>query len=533
MTAPDAQIATWRRMARASGTLSAGILGSRILGLVRDMARAYLLGTGLAADAWVTAYRIPNLLRAFFAEGSLSAAFVPVISKAVHTEDRRAVWSLVNAVLSLLGVVLVLVAGGLILAAPVFVPRFVPGFADEPGKLELTIWLTRATFPYLVLIGLATVCMGTLNAFQHFRAPAMAPGVMNLFMIGALVGLCPRLGDAPEVQVKGLAAGVLVGGLAQLAVQVPPLWRRGFRPRFLPAWRDPRVRRIGTLMAPGLVGIGVSEINAVVDTILASLLETGSVASLEYGMRLMHLPLGVIGVALGTATLPTLSRQAHAGDLNAVRDTFGFGLRMVFFLMAPALAVLVVMPEPIVRLIFQRGAFDAATSTTMTTQAITFYGAGLLFYGSVKVIAPVFFAFQDTRTPVWCAAAALVSNIVLNLVLMGPMRLGGLALATALSAGLNVSLLTLALRRRLGHVGGGMLVRRLARIGVATAIAALAMGGASWGIGTRMPDPTWVARLAHVFVPLGAGAVSYLAAARVIGCEELSFLWSLRRRVGS
>ena len=528
---PNAQTAAWRRMAWATGTLSAGILGSRVLGLVRDMARAYLLGTGLAADAWVTAYRIPNLLRAFFAEGSLSAAFVPVISKAVHTEDRHSVWGLVNAVLSVLGVVLVIVSALLILAAPIFVPRFVPGFADVPGKLDLTIWLTRATFPYLVLIGLATVCMGTLNAFQHFRAPALAPGVMNLFMIGALVGLCPRLGDAPEEQVKGLAAGVLLGGLAQLAVQLPPLWRRGFRPRFRFDWRDPRVRLIGTLMAPGLVGIGVAEINAVVDTVLASLLETGSVASLEYGMRLMHLPLGVIGVALGTATLPTLSRHAHAGDIDAVRDTFGFGLRMVFFLMAPALAVLVVMPDPIVRLIFQRGQFDAVTSSAMTTQAVTFYGAGLLFYGSIKVTAPVFFAFHDTRTPVWCAAAALVSNIVLNLLLMGPMRLGGLALATALSAGLNVSLLTVALRRRLGHLGGRRLAVNVSRIGIATAIAALAMAGALAAVRDLIAADSVLARLAHVLVPLGAGAVSYLVAARALRCDELSFLWSLRGRV--
>jgi putative peptidoglycan lipid II flippase len=520
------------RVARAGGTLSLGILGSRVLGLVRDMARAYLLGTGMAADAWVIAYRLPNLLRAFFAEGSLSAAFVPVLSRAIETRSRDEVWRLVNAVLSILLVVLSGVTLMFVLGASLYVPLLAPGFDDVAGKLGLTVWLTRATFPYLILIGVATLFMGTLNAFHHFRAPALAPGVMNLFMIGALLGVCPFLGEDPAVQVKGLALGVVAGGIAQLAIQLPPLWRRGFRPRFDPDWRHPDVRRIATLMLPGLVGIGVTEINAVVDTILGSLLEPGSVASLEYGMRLMHLPLGVIGVALGTAILPTLSRLASRAEWTELRETYALALRLVLFLMAPAALVLVLLPREIVALLFQRGAFTGGSSTDMTTMAVAFYGSGLLFYGAVKVTVPVFFSLQDTRTPVWCSAAALVANVILNLLLMGPLRLGGLALATALSAGLNLALLLIALRRRVGIGHRRAILHAGGRVAVGIVAAALAMLGlrAAAGLGVDaagLDAGGLLARALAVFVPLTGGAAAYLGVAMVLRSEEWHFLRSV------
>ncbi len=519
----------FRRLARSSGTLSAGILASRVLGLIRDMARAYLLGTGVAADAWVVAYRLPNLLRAFFAEGSLSAAFVPVLSETIQKETRDAVWDLLNAVLSTLFLVLLVVTGFCILLAPVLVPLLAPGFASEPGKVDLTVWLTRATFPYLVLIGLATLCMGSLNAFQHFRAPAMAPGVMNLFMIGALVGLCPLLGQDPTVQVKGLAAGVLAGGLAQIAIQLPPLYRLGYRVRFRPSLTDPGVRKIAALMLPGLVGIGISEINALVDGILGSLLEPGSVASLEYGMRLMHFPLGVIGVALGTALLPTLSRQAVAGEIEGLRETFAFALRMIIFLMAPLALLLVLLAGPIVTLLFQRGAFVAATSTAMTSKAVAFYALGLLFYGSVKVTVPVFFSFQDTRTPVKCAAAALVSNIFLNLILMGPLRVAGLALATAISAGLNITLLMIALRKRLGSFRGREIATSVLRVlaGGLTLATGVWLGGRLLDVAT-LAD-TLVGRVLRVLGPLSLGIAAYLAFAELVRSPEWLFLRGLAR----
>lgn len=528
-TTGDSATNPLRGVARAGGTLSLGILGSRVLGLVRDMARAYLLGTGLAADAWVIAYRLPNLLRAFFAEGSLSAAFVPVLSRALDTRSRAEVWGLVNAVLSVLLVVLSAVTLLFVLGASLYVPFLAPGFDEVPEKLGLTIWLTRATFPYLLLIGVATLFMGTLNAFHHFRAPALAPGVMNLFMIGALLGVCPFLGDTPEVQVKGLALGVVLGGMAQLAVQLPPLWRRGFRPRFTPDWRHPDVRRIATLMLPGLVGIGISEINAVVDTILGSLLEPGSVASLEYGMRLMHLPLGVIGVALGTAILPTLSRLAGREAWTELRETYAFALRLILFLMAPALLVLVLLPREIVALLFQRGAFDAGDSTSMTAMAVAFYGSGLLFYGAVKVTVPVFFSMHDTRTPVWCAGAALLSNVALNLILMGPLRLGGLALATALSAGLNLALLLFALRRKVGIGHRTAILRSAGRVGLGLGAAALGMIGARAGVlalaaSGGLDVGSLLVRAPVVFIPLGVGAGAYLGVAVALRSEEWHFL---------
>jgi len=517
---------------RASGTLAAGIFGSRILGLVRDMLRAYLLGTGAAADAWVIAYRLPNLLRAFFAEGTLSAAFVPVLSRAVETRPREAVWRLVNAVLSTLLVVLAAVTFVAVLAAPLYMPLLAPGFRDLPGKLELTTWLTRATFPYLILIGLATVCMGTLNAFQHFKAPALAPGVMNLFLIGALAGLCPLLGEAPEVQVKGLAAGVIAGGIAQLLVQLPPLYRMGYRPRFLLDWKDPDVKTIRRLMLPGLVGIGVTEINALVDTLIGSLLEEGSVASLEYGLRLVQLPLGVIGVALGTAALPTLSRQAAREDWAGLRETYSFVLRMILFLMAPAMVILITLARPIVQLLFERGNFVGATSTAMTAHAIAFFAVGLLFYGAAKVTAPVFFSLHDTKTPVRCAIVALVSNIVLNLALMGPMRLGGLALATSLSAGLNLALLMRALRARLGTLRGREILSSALRIAAASAIMAFVVLATSRLLPGAAHDT--FARSIAVAVPIACGVLAFGVTAFWLGSPEIRFVGTtLRSRASS
>jgi putative peptidoglycan lipid II flippase len=364
--------------------------------------------------------------------------------------------------------------------------------------------------------------MGTLNAFHEFKAPALAPGAMNLFMILALAGLCPFLGESPEVQVKGLAAGVIAGGIAQLAIQLPPLFRLGYRPRFILDWKDPEVRKIGGLMLPGLVGIGVTEINALVDTVIGSLLEEGSVAALEYGLRLIQLPLGVIGVALGTASLPTLSRQAARGDFEGLRETYSFVLRMILFLMAPAMVVLLCLATPIVQLLFQRGNFHAGSSTSMTAQAIVFFALGLLFYGAAKVTAPVFFSLHDTKTPVRCAVAALLSNIVLNLLLMGPMRLGGLALATSLSAGLNVFLLIRALRRRLRFLRGKEIAASFVRIASSSLIMAVVILLTSLFLNDLTDSMT--TRFLRVGLPIATGTLAFGLATFFLRSPELRFV---------
>ena len=322
-----------RHWVLSAGKLSLGTMASRVLGIVRDMMRAYLFGTGIAADAFTVAFRLPNMLRALFAEGALSAAFVPVLTEAMEKGDPEEWKRFVLNCASVLALTLILVSLLGILIAPGLIPLIVPGYAKVAGKIDLTVGLTRWLFPYIFFIGLATLAMATLNALRHFTAPAMSAAVLNLSMIASMVFLCPALGQAPDRQITGLAWGVLAGGALQLLIQIPPLWRHRLGVAFRMSLRDPRLRRVGALMLPGVVGMGVAEINAFVDTFLGSLLPAGSVAALEYGHRVMQLPLGVFAVALGTAVLPTLSRFAARGEEESLEGAFNLVLRLTLFIL--------------------------------------------------------------------------------------------------------------------------------------------------------------------------------------------------------
>ncbi len=513
----------------SAGKLSLGTMLSRVLGVVRDMLRAYLFGTGIAADAFTVAFRLPNMLRALFAEGALSAAFVPVLTEVMEKgepgEWRRfalncaCLLALLLMVVSLLGV----------LIAPVLIPLIVPGYAEVPGKIELTVRLTQWLFPYIFFIGLATMAMGTLNALRHFTAPALSASVLNVAMIAAMIWVCPRLGELPEQQIRGLAWGVLVGGALQLAIQIPPLLRHRIAVAFRVTLRDPRLRRIGALMLPGVIGMGVAEINAFVDTFLASLLPPGSVASLEYGHRVMQLPLGVFAVALGTAVLPTLARHAARREGRELEEAFGLALRLTLFILVPVTGFFLVAHRPILQLLFERGAFAGGQSLAMTSMAFVFYTLGLCAYGSVKVIVPVFYARQNTRTPVRMAATAMVANIVLNIVLMQFLELGGLALATALSSTLNVTLLLRALRAQYG-LKPGRDVGTAAWKALAGAILAAAIAAAVYALVGRVGIwSTTLGRIGGLLAMAISAVGAYIGAARLMGSGELGFLFELVR----
>ena len=448
--APEAPSPGRRHLVSGASRLGLGTFISRLLGLGRDMARAWLFGTGMAADAFTVAFRVPNLLRALFAEGALSASLVPVLADYVERDDREATVRFLRALSTVLCAALGITVLLGVLLAPTIVPWLVHGFRAVPGKVELTVRLTQVLFPYLLLIGLATLAMAVLNTHRHFTTPALSPSVLNVFMIVGALLVAPQLGDDPSVQVYGLAAAVLLGGVFQAAIQWPPLRARRLTLAPSRAWRDPGVGRVLWLMLPGVLGIAVQEINAFVDTFLASLLVQGSVSALEYGQRVMQLPLGVIGVALGTASLPTLSRLVSRGERAQAEDTAAFSIRLVLLVMLPASIWLVILARPILALLFQRGAFSGGDSLAMTTMALRFYALGLVAYGTAKSLVPLFYAHKDTRTPVRAAVIALVANVVLNLILMRYLALGGLALATALSSFLNVALLAHWSRRRLG-----------------------------------------------------------------------------------
>jgi len=514
--APGARGET-ERVARAAGTIGLFTLLSRVLGFVRDMVLARLFGASLAADAFFVAFRIPNLFRELLAEGTMSAAFVPVFTEKLATGDREAAWALASKVFTLLLMVLVAVVALGVAAAPLIVRVMAPGFAGDPGQEALTVLLTRVMFPYLLFIGLSALAMGILNAHRAFALPALAPFCFNLALISAALWLAPVFSE-PTV---GLALGVVAGGAAQLVLQVPGLARRRMLPRPSFAPRDPDVRRIGRLMVPVVFGLSVTQVNLLVNTLLASLLATGSVSYLYYGMRLIHFPLGVFGIALATAILPTLSTQAAKGDLAGLQAGVTDALKLIAFITVPAMAGLIALRLPIISILFERGAFDAA-ATRGVAIAVVAYAVGLWAFAAVRIVAATFYALQDTRTPVRAAAIAMGANVVLNLVLMGPLGHGGLALATSLSAMLNLTLLLIALRRRLAGLAlsaiGPSLLRTCAAAGVLGLGCAWVADLPIWEGGTLASRASWLA------VTVAGFGMLYLTAHRALGGEEVALL---------
>jgi putative peptidoglycan lipid II flippase len=332
--------------------------------------------------------------------------------------------------------------------SPVIIHVIAPGFSASPEKYALTVSLTRWMFPYIFFIGLVALCMGILNVLGHFAAPALAPVFLNLAMIVAVLFLSPSL-DRP---VYALALGVLAGGVLQLLLQLPFLVRKGVRFWQKARLFHPGLKRIGKLMLPAVFGAAVYQINILINTLLASLLSEGSVSYLYYADRLVQFPLGIFAIAMATAVLPSLSRQAARQDFDTLRETFGHALRLVFFITVPAMVGLILLREPIVALLFKRGAFDMKT-TELTAVALLYYGIGLWAFAAVRIVVSLFYALQDTLTPVKTAVISIVVNIGLGLILMGPLQHGGLALATSLASMVNLLLLTMALKQKIGLLG--------------------------------------------------------------------------------
>lgn len=433
------------RMTKAAGVVGAATLLSRIFGLVRDVVLAWLFGAGMAADAFFVAFRIPNLLRRLFAEGSLTISFIPVFTEYLYKHGREEAFKLARSSWWLLAIILAAVSVVGVLLAPLIVKVIGYGFSTFPEKYNLTVILTRIMFPYIFFIGLVALCMGILNALGHFAAPALAPVLLNLAIISAAILLSPRM-EKPAV---GLAIGVMIGGGLQLALQIPFMVRNGFHLLVRSPLYHTAIRRIAALMAPAVPGAAVYQVNILVGTVLATLLPEGSVSFLYYADRLVQFPLGVFAISLATAVLPSLSKQAAIDDMEGLRSSFSYALKLVFFITIPAMTGLIVLREPIVRLLFQRGAFDPIT-TRLTAEALLYYALGLWAFSGVRIVVTAFYALQDTRTPLKIAIISILVNILLSILLMGPMRHGGLALATSIASGVNLVLLLWVVRKRLG-----------------------------------------------------------------------------------
>ena len=469
------------KLARSAGLIGAATMTSRILGLVREQVMAYLFGAGNAVDAFNVAFRIPNLVRDLFAEGAMSAAFVPTFTRYLSRDGKPAAWRLGSNVINALFVVtLLLVVLGIVFAEPL-VGVLAGDYAKVPGKFELTVVLTRVMLPFLTLVALAAACMGMLNSLDRYFLPALAPALFNVASITTTVIAVPMLMWMGLPTIYAMALGVLTGGLAQLLVQWPALRREGFRHEAVLDTSEPGLRQVLLLMGPGTLGLAATQVNVFVNTWLATGEGTGAVSWLGYAFRLMYLPLGIFGVSIATASLPAISRRAAAGDITGMRDTVSSSLAMMLTLNVPATIGLVVLAHPIVALLFERGQFTAA-DTAATAGALVAYAVGLTGYSVVKIASPTFYALGESRTPVLVSVLSVLTNAALNVLFVRQFGYRGLALGTSLTALLNAGLLILLLRRRLD----GLHVRHLASVLVRVAIAGAVMGVAAWGLDRQL-----------------------------------------------
>ncbi len=505
-----------RRITRAAGVVGFFTLLSRILGLVRDQVIAYIFGAGPAADAFFVAFRIPNLLRRLSAEGAMASAFVPVYTQVLVSEGPPAARSVAGAAFSLLGLILAVISALGVFLAPILVKIIAPGFLDDPAKFELTVLLTRIVFPYVLFISLATLLMSQLNAWGHFAAPAAAPMALNISLIAFAFGLGPHL-DRPAV---ALAWGALVGGAAQLAMQAPPLLKRGAWPPLM--WRPKlaAVRRMARRMVPVIFGAAVYQVNLLIGTLLASLLPTGAVSFLYYADRLVQFPLGVFGLALGQAVLPTLSRQAAENDFEGLSQSTAHAFGLSLFIILPSAVGLALLAEPIVGLIYQHGRFDAAAAR-MSALALWAFTPGLPLAALVFVAVRVFNALGDTRTPALLGAVSVAANIALSLILMGPLAHAGLALASSLAAGVNLWLLYWSLMKKAPDLKKAGLFKGAGRIFLAAGGLALVVGFINLCPASPLHE---AARWLRVVSGILVGAGVYFILTWLLKCPELRAL---------
>jgi putative peptidoglycan lipid II flippase len=502
---------------RALATVSGMTLISRILGFVRDAIIARMFGAGLATDAFFVAFRIPNLLRRLFAEGAFAQAFVPILAEYKSRNGDAETKQLVDRTATTLALVLVAVSAFGIAIAPIIIYVSAPGFAAVPEKFDLTVAMLRVTFPYILFISLVSLAGGVLNTWSRFAIPAFTPTLLNVaFIVGALF-FAPYF--HPPVMV--LAWAVFAGGILQLALQLPALAKIGMLPRPSLALRDPGVRRILTLMGPAVIGVSVSQVSLLLNTIFASFLETGSVSWLYYADRLMEFPTGLLGVALGTILLPSLARHYSTDRRDEYSALLDWGLRLTLMLALPAAVALALLAVPLIATLFMHGAFDA-NDLFQTRRALVAYSVGLLGLILVKVLAPGFYARQNIRTPVKIALVTLVATQLLNLVFVFPLRHAGLALAIGLGACLNAGLLYRKLREQDIYRPQPGWLAFAAKVAGAIAMMALALvltiGAEGWWVGA-----SWQARTLRLSGLVLLGAAVYFAALWLLGFRPRDF----------
>ena len=511
-------------MGRWIVTVGGYTLGSRVVGFVRDILIAWTIGTGPVADAFFVALRIPNFMRALFAEGAFNAAFVPHFAGALERDGMAAARDVAEEALALLLTALLFVVVAAQIAMPWLMYVLAPGFADDPVKFDLTVTLTRITFPYLLFISLAALLGGVLNSLYRFAAAAAAPILLNLCLIVALL----TIGKITETPGHALAIGVAVAGVVQFVWLIVACSRVGMGLRLRRPRLTPSVRKLLKVIGPAALGAGVAQVNLFVSVIIASLLPDGAVSYLYYADRLNQVPIGVVGVAVGTALLPLLSRQIRSNEAAAASHSQNRAIEIAFFLALPAAVALIVSAEPIMRVLFERGAFDAG-ATSAAAGALMAYAAGLPAFVLIKVLAPGFFARGDTRTPVIIAIICVALNVGLNLALMHVLGHIGLALSLSIAGWLNVILLGRGLHRR-GHFRvDARLKKRLIAITGASALMAVVLFVLGMALDSALSGSQSMRVVGLAALVLG-GLVAYVGTARLFGAFKARELISALRR---
>jgi putative peptidoglycan lipid II flippase len=512
--------ATGGRLARAAGLAGIATLASRVLGLARETVLAAVFGAGNEMDAFMVAFRLPNLVRDLFAEGAMSAALVPTFTRRLERSGKADAWRLGNRVIT----ALVLVTAALVAMGMLFVRPMVHAYAGDyssvPGKIELTVQLTLLMLPFLTLAAVAAAAMGMLNSLQHYFVPALAPATFNVAAIACALLLVPLMPAFGWPAITAMAISVILGGFCQIAVQWPALRREGFRYRPSLGLRDPALGEILVLMGPGAVGLAATQVNIFVNTQLATGLGTGAVSWLNYAFRLMYLPIGLFGVSIATAVLPAAARHAAADDLRSIRDTVSRGLGLMMALNIPAALGLAVLATPIVRLLFERGQFLPG-DTAATAAALQFYAVGLVGYSTARIASPVFYAIGRTRVPMFASVVSMTCNVAASVALVRPLGFRGLALGTSLAALANAIVLIVFLRRHLHGVEG----RRLSVAFLKVTIASLAMAAAAWSVHRTLdgvlPGSSAAFQALRLGTAIVTGVLVLVGSAKLIGLEEL------------
>lgn len=552
-----------KSVARSAGVVSIAVMFSRVLGLVRETIFARYFGAGFLYDAFIVGFRIPNLLRDLFAEGALSAAFVKVFTDYQLKNSEKEAWRLASLVFNCLAVVLSVVTVLGILLSPLFVKLITYNYLGDTNhyypaeKAALATTLMQIMFPFILLVALAALAMGVLNTKGRFGIPASASTAFNIFSIifglifafwlsgGAWERSTDSLtipSDAAQWAIIGMSIGTLIGGGAQLLIQLPSLRTVGFRFSLNLNFRDPGVRRIMRLMGPAIIGTGAIQIKVVVDTIVASGIDGGA-SWLSYAFRLMQFPIGVFGVAIGTAAIPTLSRLAD--DTGKFRDTLAGAIKLVFLLAIPSACGLIVLGDPIVGLIYQRGEFDGF-DTEMTAWALTAYSIGLAGYAAIKVLSPAFYALDDAKTPMYISIASIVIHVAMSFGMMqllstvgvSPERPNGfghvgVALATSIVAIVNFLALAFFMGRRIGGLNGRDIFVSLIKILIASAAMSAVAYGTHYLLTNYLGDKSLLIRLSETFVPIGLAGMTFVIAAKLLRIGELQKIFeAVSRKLG-